>query len=84
MHPPAYYLAVLPVYLVARHAPEAASGFRPGLQILVSGSAAKGSDSNTRAASFSRLIDGVDARDDGSDWTLTTTPTPGAPNSITE
>jgi hypothetical protein len=52
----------------------------PGVFNLVEGTAFTTADSNTANASLSRAPNGADTDNASSDWRLTTTPTPGAPN----
>ena len=52
----------------------------PGLYNLVEGSACTAVDGNTVPASLSRIPNGRDTDNAASDWTLSTTPTPGLAN----
>jgi hypothetical protein len=58
------------------------SGF-PGTPNLVEGTAFGGADSNTVAGSLSRVPNGTDTDNAATDWSFTTTPTPGAANTLT-
>jgi large repetitive protein len=51
-----------------------------GTLSFVEGTASTAEDSNDNVGSMSRLPNGVDSDDADSDWSFTSTPTPGAPN----